>query len=102
MAAKPDGAPGVWHPGEAFQVQTEFVVHVYHGTILYYEGHTEESLPLVRIAAAAFPAITARDLQTLLPFTETAHLEYLRQIHDAVVDLNQHSQFALIEPNPAK
>lgn len=85
--------------GEAFQVQAEFAVHVYHGTILYYEGHTEESLSLIRIATAAFPAITAKNLETLLPFVETEHLEYLQQIHDAVVDLNQRSQFALIEPN---
>ena len=77
----------------------EFAVHVYHGTLLYYEGHMEESLPLIRIAADAFPAITAKNLETLLPFVETEHLEYLQQIHDAVVDLNQHSQFALIEPN---
>ena len=40
-----------------------------------------------------------RAWETLLPFVETEHLEYLQQIHDAVVDLNQHSQFALIEPN---
>lgn len=93
------GEPAVWRAGEAFQVQAEFAVHVYHGTILYYEGHTEESLPLLRIAAATFPAITAKNLETLLPFVETEHLEYLQQIHDAVVDLNQHSQFALIEPN---
>ena len=93
------GEPAVWQAGEAFQVQAEFAVHVYHGTILYYEGHTEESLPLIRIATAAFPAITAKNLETLLPFVETEHLEYLQQIHDAVVDLNQHSQFALIEPN---
>lgn len=93
------GEPAVWQAGEAFQVQAEFAVHVYHGTILYYEGHTEESLPLIRIAADAFPAITAKNLETLLPFVETEHLEYLQQIHDAVVDLNQHSQFALIEPN---
>ena len=93
------GEPIVWQAGEAFQVQAEFAVHVYHGTILYYDGHTEESLPLIRIAAAAFPAITAKNLETLLPFVETEHLEYLQQIHDAVVDLNQHSQFALIEPN---
>ena len=59
----------------------------------------EESLPLIRIAADAFPAITAKNLETLLPFVETEHLEYLQQIYDAVVDLNQHSQFALIEPN---
>ena len=95
------GEPAVWQAGEAFQVQAEFAVHVYHGTILYYEGHTEESLPLIRIATAAFPAITAKNLETLLPFVETEHLEYLQQIHDAVVDLNQHSQFALIEPNRA-
>lgn len=93
------GEPAVWQAGEAFQVQAEFAVHVYHGTILYYEGHTEESLPLIRIAADAFPAITAKNLETLLPFVETEHLECLQQIHDAVVDLNQHSQFALIEPN---
>lgn len=93
------GEPAVWQAGEAFQVQAEFAVHVYHGTILYYEGHTEESLPLIRIAADAFPAITAKNLETLLPFVETEYLEYLQQIHDAVVDLNQHSQFALIEPN---
>ena len=93
------GEPAVWQAGEAFQVQAEFAVHVYHGTLRYYEGHMEESLPLIRIAADAFPAITAKNLETLLPFVETEHLEYLQQIHDAVVDLNQHSQFALIEPN---
>ncbi len=100
LAAKPDGASGVWHPGEVFRVEAEFAVHVYHGTILYYEGQTEEPLPLVRIAVAVFPAITAKDLQQLLPFTETEHPEYLQRIHDAVADLNGHSQFALIEPNP--
>ena len=101
LVTKPDGTPAVWRAGEAFQVQAEFAVHVYHGTILYYEGHTEEPLPLVRIAAAAFPAITSGNLQVLLPFAETEHPEYLQQIRDAVVDLNRHSQFALIEPNPA-
>lgn len=100
LAAKPDGASGVWHPGEVFRVEAEFAVHVYHGTILYYEGQTEEPLSLVRIAVAVFPAITAKDLQQLLPFTETEHPEYLQRIHDAVADLNGHSQFALIEPNP--
>lgn len=99
LTAKPEGEPGVWRKGEAFQVKAEFTVHAYHGTILYYEGHTEEALPLIRIAEAVFPAITAKDLQLLLPFTETEHPEYLQQIQDAVVDLNQHSQFALIEPN---
>ena len=81
-------------------MEAEFAVHVYHGTILYYEGQTEEPLSLVRIAVAVFPAITAKDLQQLLPFTETEHPEYLQRIHDAVADLNGHSQFALIEPNP--
>ena len=102
LVKNPDEKATIWHAGEPFQVQAEFVVHVYHGTILYYEGHTEESLPLIQIAEAAFPAITAKDLQTLLPFVETEHLDYLQQIHDAVVDLNQHSSFALIEPNLAK
>lgn len=68
----------VWHTGKPFQVQAEFVVHVYHGTILYYEGHTEESLPWIQIAETAFPAITAKNLQILLPFVETEHPEYLQ------------------------
>ena len=49
-----------------------------------------------------FPAITAKDLQMLLPFVETEQPEYLQQIYDAVIDLNQHSSFALIEPNLTK
>lgn len=102
LVKNPDEKATVWHTGEPFQVQAEFVVHVYHGTILYYEGHTEESLPWIRIAETAFPAITAKNLQILLPFVETEHPEYLQQIHDAVVDLNQHSSFALIEPNFVK
>lgn len=102
LVKNPDEKATVWHTDEPFQVQAEFVVHVYHGTILYYEGHTEESLPWIRIAETAFPAITAKNLQILLPFVETEHPEYLQQIHDAVVDLNQHSSFALIEPNLVK
>lgn len=102
LVKNPDEKTTIWRAGEPFQVQAEFVVHVYHGTILYYEGHTEESLPLIRIAETAFPAITANDLQMLLSFVETEHFEYLQQIHDAVVNLNQHSSFALIEPNLVK
>ena len=51
---------------------------------------------------SAFPAITAKDLQMLLPFVETEQPEYLQQIYDAVIDLNQHRSFALIEPNLTK
>jgi len=38
----------------------------------------------------------------LLPFVETEQPKYLQQIYDAVIDLNQHSSFALIEPNLTK
>ena len=80
-----------------------FTVHVFAGTILTYEGETDEELPTARLPidglrALASPDADARERALAGARGDEDAVEALRVIADAVVDLRPYAAFSLIEP----
>lgn len=95
-AGESDNADSIYLGKPALR-EAEFLVHIYHGTVLYYEGKTEGDLPYVRTSAKILPALIGKQLERVKPFIETNCIELLERLEGAIVDLSKSSQFSLIE-----
>lgn len=83
----------------AAQTPTIYIVHLYHGTVLYYAGDTKEALPYVRIPETKFPYLMTNQYDELQPLIETDRWDIIELLRDVVKDFisNTH-RFALITP----
>ena len=96
---EPEAQGGVTYLGKPAKVIGEFRIHIYRGAVLYYEGKTDEELPVVKATKSAILGIIGGQLEQVKPLIETEREDILDFIGQAVVNLSEHSQFALIEPN---
>lgn len=99
LVVDPEKIGDVDYLGKKSALVDEFAVHIYHGTILYYEGHTDEELPYVISPEKVLPALTGGHLEKVKSFIDTNAIEILEKINSAVVNLSSYSSFPLIEPN---
>ena len=99
LVVDPEKIGDVDYLGKKSALVDEFAVHMYHGTILYYEGHTDEELPYVISPEKVLPALTGGHLEKVKSFIDTNAIEILEKINSAVVNLSSYSSFPLIEPN---
>ena len=91
--------PGnVTYKGSEAAVSEEFIVHVYHGTVLYYEGHTEEDLPYVKVPDRGILTIVNKQYSASRDIFDTDIPQILEELDNAVIDLFEYGNFPLIEP----
>ncbi|MCD8356964.1 MAG: MBL fold metallo-hydrolase [Clostridia bacterium] len=77
-------------------ISEEFLVHVYHGTILYYEGETHETQNYVRLPEGALQRLICRELDAIRSVIETNVIDVLERIEHAVISLPDYSSFPLM------
>lgn len=84
--------------GKPAEITDEFTVHIFHGTVLYYNGHTDDELSEISIPEKLFPVIISGNAEAAKKYADTDRYDIIDLISGAVTDLNSHSQFGLIEP----
>lgn len=84
--------------GKPADVSEECLVYIYHGTVLYYEGKTDEALPYVKAPDRALLSIVGKQYSKAKNIFDTNIPEALEKLDNAVVDLSAHLNFPLIEP----
>ena len=94
--AQPGDAP---YHGRSVGTTAEFVLHVYHGTLLYYEGHTEEALPYLSVTERDLPLLAIPGETEFFDRADTNAPEILHRIRDAVTDIAAKSQFPMFTAN---
>lgn len=80
-------------------VTDEFIVHIYNGTVLYYEGKTDEKLPFVKTTKQAFLGLIGKNYDKVKPYIDIDCEYAIEKLTGAIVNLSEYSQFSLIEPN---
>ena len=75
---------------------TEFSVHVYYGTLLYYEGSTDEKLPYVTVPEKLLPLIIDTERDDIFKFADTDIPEVIKTIRDAIVNIPKNARFSII------
>ncbi len=87
------------YKGRKVRKVTEFSVHLYYGTVLYYEGHTDEKLPGITIPEKALPLILDTSNDTIFEAADTKIPEVLKKIRNAVVNIQEKAYFPMVEAN---
>ena len=87
------------YKGKKVRKTTEFSVHIYYGSLLYYEGHTDEILKTVVVPEKALPLIVDTGSNAFLDAAETDIPEVIDIIRNAIVDVVRKAEFPMIEPN---
>ncbi len=87
------------YKGKKVRKTTEFSVHIYYGSLLYYEGHTDEILKTVVVPEKALPLIVDTGSNAFLDAVETDIPEVIDIIRNAIVDVVRKAEFPMIEPN---
>ena len=87
------------YKGKNVRKTTEFSVHIYYGSLLYYEGHTDEILKTVVVPEKALPLIVDTGSNAFLDAAETDIPEVIDIIRNAIVDVVRKAEFPMIEPN---
>ena len=87
------------YKGRKVRKVTEFSVHLYYGTVLYYEGHTDEELPGITIPEKALPLILDTSNDTIFEAADTKIPEVLKKIRNAVVNIQEKAYFPMVEAN---
>ncbi len=98
LVVKPSENGKETYLGKPADVTEEFLVHIYHGTVLYYEGKTDEALPFVKAPDRAFLSIVGKQYKRSKGIFDTNIPEALEKLDNAVVDLAAYGNFPLIEP----
>ncbi|MDD6069618.1 MAG: alkyl sulfatase dimerization domain-containing protein [Clostridiales bacterium] len=75
----------------------EFVIHIYHGTILYYEGKTEEKLPVTSLTKQQMLALIGRNFQMVKNQVSSESMELWEQIAAAIQDFSGYSKYPVLE-----
>lgn len=76
--------------------EKEFLLHVYHGTVLYYEGSAKDTGNYARLTEEALRSLIAKQLDKVLPEIDTNVPDILRKLESAVVDLSAYTEFPLM------
>lgn len=85
--------------GKPAIITDEFTVHIYNGTVLYYEGRTDEELPYVKLTKQVFLGLIGGRFGEIKPYIDTNYAQAAEKLSNAVTDLSEYGQFSLIEPN---
>ena len=85
--------------GKKVKIVSEFSVHIYYGTILYYEGHTDEVLPQITVPENKLPFILDTESNAIFDAVETDIPEVLETIRSAIINIQKEAYFPMVEPN---
>lgn len=96
--AEKESPSTVSYLGNVADVTEEYLVHIYHGTLLYYKGTVSDELPYVRLPERALLAIVGKQLDTVKAYIDTNCMDILEKLNDVAIDLAKHSQFSMVEP----
>lgn len=87
------------YKGKKVKKVSEFSVHIYYGAFLYYEGATDEELPIVTVPENKFPLIVDKGSEAIFDEIETDIPEVIKIIRNAGVNIREKASFPMIEPN---
>lgn len=76
-----------------------FQLHVYHGTVLYYEGETNDTINYARLTEEQLRALIIGRLDTVIESIETNVAEIFKKLDLAIVDLSKYTEFPLMGLN---
>lgn len=76
--------------------ETEFLLHVYHGTVLYYEGSAKDTGNYARLTEEALRSLVTKNLSEALSAIDTNVPDILRKLESAVIDLSAYTEFPLM------
>ena len=74
-----------------------FTLHLYAGTLLIYQGRSQEKLPLVKAPKSMIGAWIQKKLDDIKGQIQTDIYEDLKRIESYVVDLREYAQFHIID-----
>ena len=87
------------YKGNKVKKVTEFSVHIYAGTILYYEGYTDENLTKVTVPEKKLPLLVYTGSDAIFEAAETDDPAVLKIIRNALINITEKSNFPMIEAN---
>lgn len=99
IIVNPLNSGDAFYKGKKVEKITEFSVHIYYGTLLYYEGHTEEKLQTVTVPEKALPLIADTESNDIFDVADTDIPEVIGIIRNAIVNLGKKAEFPMIEAN---
>lgn len=76
--------------------EKEFLLHVYHGALLYHEGPATGIHNYARLTEEALRSLITKQLDQVLPEIDTNVPDILRKLEGAVVDLSAYTEFPLM------
>ena len=71
-------------------------MYLYAGTLLIYDGVSEEKLPTVRAPKKIVSALVTKTLDSIRNDIETDIYDDLKRIESYVVDLSKYAQFGIV------
>lgn len=77
--------------------EQEFVVHIYHGTVLYYEGKTEEKLPVTKMTKQQFLALIGQNYQSVKDDIYSESADVMKQIAESVQEFSKYQKYPVLE-----
>ncbi len=87
------------YKGKKVKKVSEFSVHIYYGTVLYYEGHTDEELPEITVPEEKLPLILNTESNAIFEAAETDIPEVIETIRSAVINIRKEAYFPMVEAN---
>lgn len=72
-------------------------MHVYYGTVLYYEGDTSEALSYVELTRQELIALIGKQLDSVKDHIQTDCYDVLKVLENSIVDFAAFRTFPLIE-----
>lgn len=78
-------------------VKETYLLHLYAGSLLIYEGDNVEELPYVRLSEKELTALIRKKLDSVRDKIDTDIYDVLKRIESYVVDLSEYSQFHIVD-----
>lgn len=82
---------------EVTDTKEVFTIHLYAGTLLIYQGRSQEELPVVKAPKHLIGALIQKRLDDIKEQVETDIYQDLKRIEGYVVDLREYAQFHIID-----
>ncbi|WP_310603093.1 alkyl/aryl-sulfatase [Anaerosporobacter sp.] len=85
--------------GNEATIVNQIFVHLYKGTLLFYEDYqeTSEPIPYVKTTREIFFALVGKKIQAVKQYIETDDFSALERLQDYVVDLGESRGFNIVE-----
>ena len=102
LTVDPSAEGDVDYKGKKVKKTGEFSVHIYYGTLLYFDGHTEDDIPEIIIPENRLVLILDKESDAVFDTAETGSPGIIRKIRDAIIDIPGKAFFPMIYSNDRK